>query len=449
MKKIASLISFFAILLIMTCFPKASYAVDQLVFEGPTLDTPYEGQTQISGYLAAFGTLPSGEKVPVSTFDGAAWIAINGKNYNGTTSGNQMFHYTVTKIDEEKYSFTFTLPDNIVLKEGDRITNFVIPANVENPSNYPQLAHKFSGEYIVQKKADPQPSGEVFVLYLDEQGNEILTKQTISGIVGDPYDASTDTYKLAIEGYTLDETKLPTNTTGTISPVAQLVIYTYKKNPSKAHDVTVRYVDEEGTEIAKPKPISGMINEPYDASTDTYKLVIDGYTLDETKLPTNAVGTLSDLDQVVTYTYKTNQQIAQDLTVQYVDENGQKLVDSKIVSGMIGTAYDVSTTAYKRIIEGYTLDETKLPTNAIGTLTDTKQTVTYHYISNKESGNTTDTNQGNTGKPTAQKTTSSKKSKNFPKTGETATHSILYLGGSLIILSVLVYLSRNKTTKPQ
>ncbi len=161
MKKIASLISFFAILLIMTCFPKASYAVDQLVFEGPTLDTPYEGQTQISGYLAAFGTLPSGEKVPVSTFDGAAWIAINGKNYNGTTSGNQMFHYTVTKIDEEKYSFTFTLPDNIVLKEGDRITNFVIPANVENPSNYPQLAHKFSGEYIVQKRADPQPSGEL------------------------------------------------------------------------------------------------------------------------------------------------------------------------------------------------------------------------------------------------------------------------------------------------
>ncbi len=282
-------------------------------------------------------------------------------------------------------------------------------------------------------------------MYLDEQGNEILTKQTISGIVGDPYDASTDTYKLAIEGYTLDETKLPTNATGTISPVAQLLIYTYKKNPSKAHDVTVRYVDEEGTEIANPKPISGMISEPYDASTDTYKLVIDGYTLDETKLPTNAVGTLSDLDQVVTYTYKKNQQIAQNLTVQYVDENGQKLVDSKIVSGMIGTAYDVSMTAYKRIIEDCTLDETKLPTNAIGTLTDTKQTVTYHYISNKESGNTTDTNQGNTGKPTAQKTTSSKNSKNFPKTGETATHSILYLSRSLIILSGLVYLRRNKT----
>ncbi|WP_086314942.1 hypothetical protein A5821_002509 [Enterococcus sp. 7F3_DIV0205] len=449
MKKIASFISFFAILLIVTCFPKTSYAVDQLVFEGPTLDTPYAGQTQISGYLAAFGTLPSGEKVPVSKFDGAAWIVINGKTYNGTTAGNQMFDYTVTKIDDEKYAFTFNLPDNIVLKEGDKISTFVIPATVENPSNYPQLSHKFSGEYIVQKKADPLPGEDVLVTYLDENGTEIAPKKPISGMVDDLYDATTAEYKLTIDGYTLDETKLPTNATGTISQVSQIVTYTYKENPIKAHDVTVRYVDEKGNQLADSKTISGSIGEPYDASTDAYKPIIDGYTLDETKLPTNATGKLSALDQIVTYTYQKNRVKAQDLTVRYLDENGKELVASQTVSGLIGTPYDVSTATYKLIIDGYTLDATKLPTNAIGTLTDKKQTVTYYYVANKKSDQPTDINQKNSGKPTTQNTTSLKNNKSFPKTGETATQSILYLGGSLILLTGLAYLRKNKTTKSQ
>lgn len=71
-----------------------------------------------------------------------------------------------------------------------------------------------------------------------------------------------------------------------------------------AEDVTVRYVDSQGDEIRPSQNISGNIGDDYDASTSAYKLIIDGYTLDESKLPENATGTFSDQPQEVVYVYE-------------------------------------------------------------------------------------------------------------------------------------------------
>ncbi|WP_185953888.1 MucBP domain-containing protein, partial [Enterococcus mundtii] len=144
----------------------------------------------------------------------------------------------------------------------------------------------------------------LIVHYVDETGKEIHEAQKISGNIGDKYDATTDEYKLKIEGYSLDEDKLPINSVGTLSDTDQTVTYVYKQDPIKANDVTVHYVDETGKEIHEVEKISGNIGDKYDATTDEYKLKIEGYSLDEDKLPINSVGTLSDTDQTVTYVYK-------------------------------------------------------------------------------------------------------------------------------------------------
>ena len=46
---------------------------------------------------------------------------------------------------------------------------------------------------------------------MDQFNNEIHPTQTISGYIGDAYDASTDQYKLTIDGYSLDQEQLPSN----------------------------------------------------------------------------------------------------------------------------------------------------------------------------------------------------------------------------------------------
>ena len=135
---------------------------------------------------------------------------------------------------------------------------------------------------------------------MDTEGNEIHSSQTISGNVGDSFDASTDQYKLSIDGYTLDESQLPENRKGVFSETAQTVTYVYTKNPIPAADVTIEYVDLEGNEIHASQTISGNVGDSYDASTEKFQLTIEGYTLDQSQLPENSKGTFSEKAQTVT-----------------------------------------------------------------------------------------------------------------------------------------------------
>ncbi|MDU5021108.1 MAG: BspA family leucine-rich repeat surface protein, partial [Clostridiales bacterium] len=72
-----------------------------------------------------------------------------------------------------------------------------------------------------------------------------------------------------------------------------------------AASVTVKYVFEDTEkEIAQSKTIEGKVGEAYDATTSEYKLNIDGYVLDESRLPDNAKGTFSKEAKEVVYYYK-------------------------------------------------------------------------------------------------------------------------------------------------
>nr|OTN84192.1 hypothetical protein A5821_000118 [Enterococcus sp. 7F3_DIV0205] len=140
-------------------------------------------------------------------------------------------------------------------------------------------------------------------------------------------------------------------------------------------------------------------------------------------------GVLSDKPITVEYVYKKNPAKIGTITINYVDEAGKKIHDSKTISGNIGTSYDVSIANYKPIIDGYTLNENKLPKNAKGIVEKQNHTVTYVYSQNKEMKN----NQKNT-----------QIKEQLPLAGESNKKSLMLMGGGIIVLCGVLYLLKKR-----
>ncbi|EKZ0312835.1 MucBP domain-containing protein [Listeria monocytogenes] len=140
-----------------------------------------------------------------------------------------------------------------------------------------------------------------------------------------------------------------------------------------AGDLTVNYVDEDGETIHEPQIVSGFVGDDYDVTTPEYELVIDGYELDTSKLPTNGMGTFDHAPLSVTYVYKKME--GAPVTVKYVDENGNEITTSDTLTGKLDDSYQ----AKAKEIAGFTLDNSKLPANASGVFETNPQTVTYVY----------------------------------------------------------------------
>ena len=252
----------------------------------------------------------------------------------------------------------------------------------------------FSGEIIQPLTYKPEVAADVTVNYVDEDGKAIpsVSPQTISGNVGDSYDTTTDVYKLAIDGYTLDEGKLPTNAKGTLADQAQTVTYVYEKIKDQS---TVIVHDSELTVGDSWKPENN-----FDSSTDYYGNVIPFSDISvEGQVDTTKAGTYKvtytrlvpnffsnsenqgTYSAVATITVKDTPPVkGKDVTEKYIDTDGNKISDDVVKSGNIGDTY---TTEQKKI-DGYTFKE--IQGNATGTFTDKAQTVTYVYTKNPVAG---------------------------------------------------------------
>ncbi len=259
-------------------------------------------------------------------------------------------------------------------------------------------------------------ASDLTVKYQDISGNKIADFKTVSGNVGDAYDVSTDTYKQNINGYTFKEVQ--GQSTGTLSDQGQTVTYVYTKNPVEAKPLTVRYHDTASEKIADSKNISGNIGDIYDVSTDEHKLDIDGHTFKEVQGQT--IGILTDKEQVVTYVYTKNPIKSKVLTVKYQDTADNEIATAKTISGNVGDAYDVSTDAYKQVINGYTFKEVKGET--IGKFSDKEQTVTYVY--------------GKTSEEQAKEA--------LPNTGDSNNIPVMLVGISLFLLSLKAWLFKQE-----
>ncbi|WP_260487388.1 MucBP domain-containing protein, partial [Listeria marthii] len=138
-------------------------------------------------------------------------------------------------------------------------------------------------------------------------------------------------------------------------------------DPVQGANITVKYEDESGNKVAEDSILAGNVGEEYNSSAKE----ILGYTL--TEMPTNAQGEFSVEEQTVTYIYSKNPVPAENITVQYLDEEGIELAASDTLSGNVNEDY---VTTAKNII-GYTLIET--PSNTEGKFSENAQIVTYIY----------------------------------------------------------------------
>ena len=203
--------------------------------------------------------------------------------------------------------------------------------------------------------------------YVDTDGNVISDNVIQSGNVGDTY----TTEQKSIPGYTFKEVQ--GSASGTFTDQAQTVTYVYTKDPVAGGDVTAKYVDTDGNAISDNMIQSGSIGDAY----KTEQKSIPGYTFKEVQ--GSVSGTFTDQPQTVEYVYTKDpvKPVAGgDVTVKYVDTDGNVISDNVIQSGNVGDAY----TTEQKSIPGYTFKEVQ--GSATGTFTDQSQTVTYVYTKN-------------------------------------------------------------------
>ncbi|MBC1669518.1 MucBP domain-containing protein [Listeria welshimeri] len=231
--------------------------------------------------------------------------------------------------------------------------------------------------YIHTSKNDTTPTppveqGTVTVNYQDEQGNSVAPSETLKGDVGKTY----KTVQKDVEGYDFKEVQ--GNTTGEFTTKAQVVNYIYAKTvtPVEQGTVTVNYQDEQGNTVAPTETLKGDVGETY----TTIQKDVEGYDFKEVQ--GNTTGEFTKESQVVTYIYTQIPVPAANLTIEYLDENGNQIHEPKIISGNVGDPYDVTGDTDELQIEGYTLDTTKLPANATGVLSNEPIQVIYVYNKN-------------------------------------------------------------------
>ncbi|MBC2281147.1 MucBP domain-containing protein [Listeria welshimeri] len=223
--------------------------------------------------------------------------------------------------------------------------------------------------YIYAQTPTPVEQGTVTVNYQDEQGNAVAPTETLKGDVGETY----TTVQKDITGYDFKEVQ--GNTTGEFTTKAQVVTYIYTKTvtPVEQGTVTVNYQDEQGNSLAPTETLKGDVGETY----TTVQKDITGYDFKEVQ--GNTTGEFTKETQVVTYIYTQTPVPAANLTIEYLDENGNQIHEPKIISGNVGDPYDVTGDLDELQIEGYTIDTTKLPANATGVLSNDQIQVIYIY----------------------------------------------------------------------
>ncbi|EAE0012583.1 LPXTG cell wall anchor domain-containing protein [Listeria monocytogenes] len=285
----------------------------------------------------------------------------------------------------------------------------------------------------VYEKADGAP---VTVKYVDGDGNELATPDTLNGKIDAPYQSTAK----SITGWTVKTT--PANANGVFTNTNQTVTYVYEK--ADGAPVTVKYVNGDGNELATPDTLNGKIDAPYQSTAKS----ITGWTVKTT--PANANGIFTNTNQTVTYVYEKADGAS--VTVKYVDGDGNELATPDTLNGKLDTSY----TATAKNLSGWKLTAT--PANANGVFTTDNQTVTFVYAKQEDDPKKEDPTPSNTkpdknktaikineNKPKASKVTTIKKQTTLPKTGDNQQDSILFglIGTCFVLLGIYSISKKN------
>ncbi|BEI50649.1 MucBP domain-containing protein [Lactiplantibacillus plantarum] len=234
--------------------------------------------------------------------------------------------------------------------------------------------------FTYTKDAAPVEQSTVTVNYVDADGNTIkaATTQTLDN--GSTYTVETPT----IDGYTYKSADAAL--TGTVDGNKTITL-TYTKNatPVEQSTVTVNYVDADGNTIKAATTQTLDNGSTYTVETPT----IDGYTY---KSADAALTGTVDGNKTITLTYTkdstTPVENKANLTINYVDADGNTIKASSVTEYIVGQAYTVGQPE----IAGYTYDHATGDAIA-GTIAYNGNTVTLVYTKN---GGTTPTEQTKT-----------------------------------------------------
>ena len=219
----------------------------------------------------------------------------------------------------------------------------------------PEIYHNF---YYKKIEDSPEESfSSVTVQYLhNETGQPIAEPTVINDLeIGTEYIGNA----LVIDGYTIVG---PETYTINVSedPNSNIITFRYDENPvtKEKATVTVKYINEKGESIAEDKIISDLEV----GSTHTEEaLLIEGYELLSTKVQTIEIQSEGN---IITFIYETKETTPPenekaDLTVKYIDEQGQTIANDKIIQDLeVGSTY----TEEALLIEGYELLSAKVQT---------------------------------------------------------------------------------------
>lgn len=282
------------------------------------------------------------------------YIEFEGKKYERVPAGD----YPVGKVDSE----------------GHLETSDPIKGKVEKPVS------KITYVYKEVKEEPAQPKGNVYVHYVDTEGNKI--KESVTDEKDQPVDKDYDTvvdnrpqtiefqgktYELVPAGnYKVGQVDEQGHWTGDDATTGKVIegdknvtyVYKLKEDPTKPKegDVIITYVDEKGKEIKKPR--QDTPNSPYDTPYNTteegekpntiktpdgktYKIVpkgdypvgkVDGDGHLESSDPIK--GKVDKPRSIITYVYKEVKeeptQPKGNVYVHYVDENGKTIKTSVV-----------------------------------------------------------------------------------------------------------------------
>lgn len=251
--------------------------------------------------------------------------------------------------------------------------------------------------YMVQPYKLANEAAKVTVQHVDQNGQELLAPQELTGLVGDTYHSEQKSF----ENYTLDHVEGEPD--GTFGADEQFIKYIYHKDssgsdgndgdsdggsgsegssgsesnagsegnsggeevPSAQSKVTVRYQDELGTSLLDDMTLTGQVGQPYQSKPFS----INGYHLKEIKGHQNGVFKSNELE--VIYIYAKDQ--AASVTVRYLDQDGRQLAPDRTLLGQLGAKYQADA----KVFPGYKLKAQ--PQNSQGQFLQESQTVTFWY----------------------------------------------------------------------
>lgn len=172
---------------------------------------------------------------------------------------------------------------------------------------------------FVKVNAQEEENCKVVVNHIDKDTGEILHKTTIKGVEGQTY--TTNIAEDLLVEYDFDSAS--ENTSGTMTEEVTEVNYYYKLFEGGIGTLTVRYVDEDGNDLADPVVTTARGGTQYTVGPKTFPW----YKLDETQLPDNASGEYVKEGVEVVFVYES------------VDEGVESTIYVKLTDGTSFTPY--------------------------------------------------------------------------------------------------------------